>query len=305
MHSYAQKSSIIISDSEKDLIPEGIAVDTSSNIIYISSIAKQKIITIDKNGKHKDFIRSGQDNFLEGLGMKIDHKRKWLWVVSNKRDGKLFTSHVHAFDLKSAKKQQFYSLQDTVPHLFNDLEIGRDGKIYLTDTYYSALYTVDPQKQQLDLFLQSKKLGYPNGITFGHASQLFVATYANGPVTVDLASKEIIQMKGYKDSAIAHGLDGFVYSNHTLTGVFNVGDDRSKNAVIQYSLSKDGKTITGEKIIDKGHESFHQPTTLAIANHKIYVLANSHLSIYNANKESTKGREHLLTPVAIVIYPAN
>ncbi len=90
--------------------------------------------------------------------MKIDYKRKWLWVVSDKRDGKWFTSQVHAFDLKSGKKQQFYSLKDTIPHLFNDLDIANDGKIYLTDTYYSAIYLVDPEKEQLDLFLKSKKL---------------------------------------------------------------------------------------------------------------------------------------------------
>ena len=305
VHGYAQESSIIITDSENDLIPEGIAVDTGTKTIYISSIARHKIIAVDKNGKQRDFINYGQDNFLEGLGMKIDYKRKWLWVVSDKRDGKWFTSQVHAFDLKSGKKQQFYSLKDTIPHLFNDLDIANDGKIYLTDTYYSAIYLVDPEKEQLDLFLKSKKLDYPNGITFGNRGQLFVATYANGPVTIDLSTKSITQLKGYKDSAMAHGLDGFVYSNHTLTGIYNIGNDPSKNAVIQYSLSKDGKSIIGEKIIDKGHKVFHEPTTLAIADHKIYVLANSHLSVYNANKESTKGKEHLLTPVAIVIYPAN
>ncbi|HVE60788.1 MAG TPA: hypothetical protein VNA26_03160, partial [Chitinophagaceae bacterium] len=152
----AQRSSTILTDSENDLIPEGIAVDTSTSTIYISSIAKQKLIAIDKNGKHKDFISSGQDNFLEGLGMKIDYKRKWLWVVSNKRIDKWFTSQVHAFDLKSGKKQQFYFLKDTIPHLFNDLDIAKDGKIYLTDTYYSAIYLVDPEKKQLDLFLKSK-----------------------------------------------------------------------------------------------------------------------------------------------------
>ncbi len=66
IHCPAQKSSIIITDSENDLIPEGIAVDTGTKTIYISSIARHKIIAVDKNGKQRDFINSGQDNFLEG-----------------------------------------------------------------------------------------------------------------------------------------------------------------------------------------------------------------------------------------------
>ncbi len=50
----AQKPHVIKTASEKDLIPEGIAVDAATGIIYISSIAKQKIIAVDSNGVVND-----------------------------------------------------------------------------------------------------------------------------------------------------------------------------------------------------------------------------------------------------------
>src|SRR3954466_11778447 len=73
----------IFTKTEKDVIPEGITINPADGMIYVSSIARKKIIVIDTNGAHKDFINTGQDDFLEGLGMKIDVKKQWLWAVSN------------------------------------------------------------------------------------------------------------------------------------------------------------------------------------------------------------------------------
>src|SRR5690242_2869689 len=80
---FAQVSNkVIFTKTEKDVIPEGITIDPAKGTIYVSSIAHKKIIAIDNSGKSEDFIKSNQDGFLEGLGMKIDKKKHWLWAVS-------------------------------------------------------------------------------------------------------------------------------------------------------------------------------------------------------------------------------
>jgi len=301
--SYGQQPSrSIVSDSEKDLIPEGIAFDSRSGKIYVSSISKQTIIIIDSNGKHHNFIQPGQDNFLEGLGMKVDSKRNWLWALSNKAEGKKHTSQVHAFDLSSGKMQQYYFLTDTLPRLFNDLVIVTDGKIYFTDTYGSSVYQIDPVLKTMELIIKDPKIKYPNGIISGNNQQLYIATYGNGLMRFDLSTKEIFPLTGFKDSTLAFGFDGLGFWNNTLIGVYNSGEKRSTNAVVQYLLDKNGHRIIREKVLDKGHPLFHEPTTIAISKNKMYLLANSHLSIYNANKQSTKGVEDQLTPVTILQY---
>ena len=66
---------------EKDLIPEGIAHDPITNKLYVSSTFKRKIIEIDMaTGQSKEFIREGQDEIPGVLGMRIDPKRRHLWV---------------------------------------------------------------------------------------------------------------------------------------------------------------------------------------------------------------------------------
>ncbi|HYE54118.1 MAG TPA: SMP-30/gluconolactonase/LRE family protein [Chitinophagaceae bacterium] len=297
------KPLVITTANTSTLIPEGITV--SGGKIYVSSINEHKIIVMDEKGNQKDFITANQDNFKEGLGMKIDAKRKWLWALSNIKNGNQYTSQVHAFDLATGKQQQYYLITDTVPHLLNDLVIAKDGMIYITDTYYSAVYKLDPATRKLELFIKSKQLDYPNGLVFGKSDQLlYVATYVHGLSMLDLTTKQITPLGGYKDTAIAHALDGLVWWNNTIIGVYNYnpGGDRTSHAVIQYQLSQDGKAIAQERIIDRGNPLFFEPTTAALEGNKLYVIANSHLGFYNANKESIKGIESKLMPVVVIRY---
>ena len=180
-------SSEMISNSEKDLIPEGIDVDGRTGIIYVSSIAKQKIIKIDARGKSKDFISTNEHDFLEGLGMKVDARRNLLWAISVKTAPKLYISQVHAFNLTSGKQEQFYFLKDTLPHMFNDLDIDKKGNLYITDSYSSAIYFIDTDKKKLSLFLKTPETKYPNGITIGTDNQLYFTSYEHGPVKIDIA----------------------------------------------------------------------------------------------------------------------
>ena len=301
---FAQK--VIKTTGTEQLIPEGIAVHDATGKIYVSSINKKAILEVDANGQSKIMELSCGSEFLEGLGMKIDQRRKLLWVVANlwqEKDKKVAsTSRLYSYDLTTGKCALRHEVKDTVRRLFNDLIIDAEGKLLITDTYYSAVYAYDPGKGNFSMLVKSPKLDYPNGLVQGKGNRVYIATYRNGLTMLDTKTKELTPLTGFKDSAIAYGLDGLILWNNTLIGIYNLGEDRSKNTVIQYTLSPDGSTITGERYIDRGHAAFHEPTTAALSGNKLYVLANSHLATYNANKQSVTGVEHKLTPVAIVVY---
>ncbi|MDQ3550089.1 MAG: SMP-30/gluconolactonase/LRE family protein [Bacteroidota bacterium] len=298
---FAQQAKMITTDTERDFIPEGIAIDNSTGKIYISSINKHKIVSIDKDGKHTNFITPGQDGFKEGLGLKVDDQRRWLWALSVHREAKIFHSAIYAFDLSTGKTMQQYHIQDTLPHLFNDLAIAPDGNIFITDTYFTAVYKLNPVAEKLELFIQSPLLRYPNGLDFGN-NQLYIATYRNGLVSLDTTTKEIKKIPGVADTTIALGLDGLVFHNNSLYGIYNTGDPSSKNCVVRYQLSGKGDEVVGEIIIDQDNSLFADPTTAALFNGKLYVIANSHLDVFNKNNTSTKGIEDKLRPVTLLIY---
>ncbi|HEV7332466.1 MAG TPA: hypothetical protein VGN63_15620 [Flavisolibacter sp.] len=298
----AQQPATIEANTETDLIPEGIAIDNRNGKIYITSINRHKIIVVDGQGNAKNFIQPGQDGFMEGLGLKVDKKRNWLWALSVLREGKLFFSKIHAFDLGTGKTVQQYGIQDTLPHLFNDLAIDEKGDLFLTDTYFSAVYKLNPETESLSLLVQSPRLRYPNGLVFGKG-HLYIATYQNGLVRLDTATKQVQKLTGIKDTAISHGLDGLVYRDGALFGVYNIGKERSDDCVIRYNLTEDGTGVESEMVLVKGHPAMEDPTTAALHNNRLYVLANSHLDAYNANKTSVKGIEDKLKKPVILILP--
>ena len=174
---FAQNSQKVISTkTEKDVIPEGITIDPVKGTIYVSSIAHKKIIAIDSNGINQDFIKTNQDDFLEGLGMKIDKKKHWLWAVSNEKQDNWFISKVHAYDLATHSVKQQYVLKDTARHLWNDLIVHPNGRVYITDTYGSSVYEVDPAKQKLKVFLRDSLIARPNGICSNASNKVYIAT---------------------------------------------------------------------------------------------------------------------------------
>ncbi|MBA2746724.1 MAG: hypothetical protein H0U44_10895 [Flavisolibacter sp.] len=303
--SFAQE--VLHFEKQRNLIPEGIAIHPTLGTIYISSIASLKIISIDSNGTAKDFIQQGQDGFLEGLGMKIDSKNNWLWALSNKREGKKFRSQVHAFDLASGMLMHRFAIEDTIPTLFNDLLIQPSGSLIISDTYHSALYSYDISNRKLEvLYKDVSALKWPNGMDFLSPGSIVVASYGNGLLLLDLEAKKTKPLAGFKDSSIAFGLDGLVMHGKFLYGVYNAGDKgHPSNAIIRYELNDALNTIISEKIVDRGNEAFADPTTAAIFGNRLFVIANSHLDQYNANRESVKGIEKELTPLKIVVYDLN
>lgn len=119
---------------------------------------------------------------------------------------------------------------------------------------------------------------------------------------LDITSKKLSPLKGYADSVKAFALDGLVYWNNTIIGVYNSAEKNSDNAVVQYFLNDEGDKIINERIIDKGNALFHEPTTAAVLGNNLYVLSNSYLAAYNANKESVEGIEDKLGAVTILVY---
>src|SRR5438105_15209704 len=74
---------IITLGFQKDLFPEGIAVDSNSGTLFINSLKFDKIVSCRLDGNNaKDFINSHQHNCLAGFGMTV--KGDTLYALSNR-----------------------------------------------------------------------------------------------------------------------------------------------------------------------------------------------------------------------------
>jgi len=298
----AQQNPVVITlKNTETSIPEGIAVDLKTGDIYITSINLHKIIIAKKDGSYRDFIASGAEGFGEGLGIKIDEKRNRIWVASNKKEGNGFVSQVHVFDKSTGGVTNVFNHKDTLNHLFNDLVIDDDGNAWITATMSGKLFYADTKSDKLSIAMNDTLIKYPNGIEL-YKNKLYIATYGSGLLVYDMEKKKLDKLKGYNNATYAFNLDGPGIYNNSLLAVYNTDSLNSNNAIIEYKLDKTGTAIVEEKIIQKGHPLFREPTTLAVAGNKLYVLANSNLGVYNANKESVAGVEQKLSPITILVY---
>ena len=158
---------------EKDLIPEGIAFDAERRTFFVSSVYKAKIVEVNaETGASRDFFGEREHGFWGGVGLEVDVERRVLWAAGAmgyqtrnfvpEEDG---LSGLFKFSLEDGLLLKKYNLgNQPEKHLLNDSVVTRDGRVYITDTLTESVYVVTPEGDELELFLRSDDIAYPNGI---------------------------------------------------------------------------------------------------------------------------------------------
>lgn len=136
------------------LYPEGIAYSPRKSAFLVSSMRSGKIGWVDMHGTYKELV--DDPLLISTLGMQIDLKRNVLYAavadpdVSDKStpQSSFKTARLAAFDLKTGKKKWIVDLtaltDKSEKHLANDVALGPDGSIYVTDTFSPYIYKVTP-----------------------------------------------------------------------------------------------------------------------------------------------------------------
>lgn len=272
----AQTPELAFTIKEKDFIPEGIAYNPVDGSFYVGSIHKNKIVKITAKGVVSDFVSSHQDGMGQVVGLRIDADKQELWVCNNEGESiKGGKSSVHQYNLKTGKliKQFNYQVKDEI-HLFNDLVL-LNGQVYLTDSEFKAVFKIDPAKEKPELFIQSDKLYYANGITTLPNNKMVVSA-GNGFNLVDVDAKTITPLP-FGEYFIV-GIDGLYYRDNTLIGMQNVTYPACIN---RYFLNADHTAISKAEVLLADDASFNVPTTGAIVGDYFYFIANSHLNHYD------------------------
>ena len=276
---------------DKDLIPEGIAVDLPNNALYMSSIHKKKITaTYIRSGWTEDLIKSEEHGYKSGVGLEIkDHK---LFALSREEKNGKIISDLLVIDFKNIKNVNKYKFSDTVSHFMNDLAISDDNKIYITDTKRHCVYKLNYPEGEIELFIEDEQIKYPNGITISEDNKkLYVDSWSHGVRIIDISTKKILNEKNNLTSEI--GIDGMKYYQGNLYAIRNGGNDRTKHGLIKIKLSDEGDDITGVEPLLMNDPMMNIPTTIDIADGTIYILANSQIGNLNQETNEIKNKDKL------------
>lgn len=293
IESFCQKAEVAFRIPEKDLIPEGIAYDAATQVFFVSSINKRKIVKIDRQGKISDFVLSGQDGIGEVLGLKVANGK--LWACNNLPDQEPSVSMVHEFDIATGKLVRKWTLSPTQEHhLFNDMAITSSGDVFISDSDFGAVYHVNPQLEVPELWIKDARLGDSNGIA--SLSDESVVVNARGFSKINTKRKEIAPLPF--GTYFTMGIDGMSPYKQSLVGIQNVSFPVSIN---QYYLDASLSKIERARVVLANHPDFDIPTTGVVVDNRFYFIANSQLINYEKGhvKDPSKLREVLIMQVKL------
>ena len=271
---------------EKDLHPESIAYDDSTNTFYLSSIHKRKIISVDKDGNTNNFVSEKQDGLCAVSGIKINSKDRLLWAATEAipqmigyEDSLEGFTAVFKYDLDSQKLlKKYYAPNDSNEHYFGDLTINKNGDVYVSDSKYPAIYLINNNSNQLELFYENKDLRSLQGLDFSDSgNELFFADYASGIYKLDIHSKKLSRLNEPEGISLK-GIDGLYFYKNSLIAIQN---GVIPNRVTKYLLNEDQDKIRSFEIIERANPNFNEPTLGILVKDSFYYIANSQWESYN------------------------
>jgi sugar lactone lactonase YvrE len=279
--------------TEKDLVPEGLAVDGRNGSVYLSSLYKRKIVQLDPDGHVADFVTEGRDGLWSTVGLEVDEIRGHLWVVSSQAhevaplknpDSMQWRSAVYCYDLKDRRLVKRVLCADTGIFL-NDLAVGSNGDVFVTESNRNRLYRLAAGSDSLERFLTPDSVYFMNGLCFsGDERSLYLGCW-NGFLRVDLESK------GYRWLTVPPGVknggvDGLALYRNSLIA-------HQTERVVRLYLDETGSAITRGDTLSQG-VGFDISTTGEVAKDAYYFIVNSQVqSAYDLSKKTIKPSDSL------------
>lgn len=273
------KSTEAFTVHEKGLVPESIAYDSHTGTFFLSSVYKRKIVSINSKGEVSDFATE-RDGLWSVFGMRVDAARRFLWVctaahpqMTNYVPAENGISGLYKFDLRSGKLLKKYLLSNSPKrHLLGDLVLDSKGNVFTSDSLSPAIYFIDKNKDELELFMESNAFASPQGLAFtADEKGLFMADYSNGIFLLNLSAKELTNLSPPPNRALL-GIDGLYSHKGDLIGVQNgVNPWR----VIRMSVSRDSKRIERVETIEANNPIFDEPTLGVLVKDTFFFIANS------------------------------
>lgn len=273
-----ERSSEAFRLSAGGMLIEGVAYDPKRRAWYLSSVDRRRILRRDERGRVVDFVAAGAAGLAAPLGLAVDADRRRLWVVSaglpharGLAADALDRSALYAFDLEGGRLLERI---DAPPgkRLWNDLEIARDGTIYVSDPGSASIARVRPGAG-VETLTEGAGLVSPGGLALSSdGRQLYVADWSNGLARVDPATGRLEWLPA-PANATTLGIDGLRLRGASLIAIQNgVVPVR----VTRFDLARDGRSIVSAEVLERAHRLYDEPTLGVLVGGDLVYVANSH-----------------------------
>jgi sugar lactone lactonase YvrE len=268
---------LVFTVRQKDLIPEGLAINRKTGILYMGSLNRRKIVKISRTGAVTDLIHAGQYSIGPICGLKVEEADGSVWANTCSDDG--VGAELLHFDRTGGLTGRFPPPTPGA-HLFNDLVLDGREEIFLTDSLANRVYRFDRRKQRFSELTLVRAIYYPNGIALSDDGHMLYIADAFGVVVVDLRNKNSREIEGGGPTTLS-GADGLYWHRNSLVAVQNsLGSAR----IAQFLLAPDGLKVTAVIPLEYKSSLVTLPTTGAVEGDKLYFMSNTQVDNFKNNQ---------------------
>ncbi|MEE4330114.1 MAG: hypothetical protein V2J10_04550 [Wenzhouxiangella sp.] len=234
--------------------PEAVHWDADQSVWFISNFngeasgdANGFVSKVASDGEllELEFMIGTDEHPLHGpRGMRIDGER--LWVAD--ADG------LHAFDRRSGQQVEFIDFSSHEPGFLNDVEIGPDGAIYLTDTGNPRLFRI--VDGEISVVASEGLASPPNGVVWNPATaSLILAPWGGGRTLIGYRPMpgELFEAETLPDGGNLDGLEpwqgGLLVASQVDQAIWFVREDETRILIqtpgrpADIGLDADGRRI--------------------------------------------------------------
>jgi sugar lactone lactonase YvrE len=188
---------------DTNVYPESMTATASGDLI-IGSSGKGTIYRAKAgSAKAEIWIDPKTSGMSAVLGVFADDKGKTLYVCSaalgappDKADA---LSALRTFDLATGAAKAAYPMPGGGKALCNDIAIGKDGAVYVSETLGGQVLVLKKGSSALETWIKDPKLGFVDGIALGGDGAIYVNTVTTGhmyriPIAAGGAPGEITEL---------------------------------------------------------------------------------------------------------------
>jgi WD40 repeat protein len=278
-----------LSFSAPDSYPEGVAYDSISRTYFVSSARLGHIGAVSADGQYR--ILHQAPDLKSTYGVKLHPDGKQVLVCVGDANYSKFTSpetrtklaKLIGIDRSSGQRTMDIDLSALVPakHFVNDMAIGPDGSIYLTDSFAHAIYKVDANGKasvfsRSELF-KTAGIGL-NGIVYHPGGYLLAASSNTGQLyKIPMSAPD--QVTKVKLPQFFLGADGLLLEDPShLIMVVNGGNDkifRLQSSDDWSSASMTGTTLAMDRFTYPATATFGDLRQVWVMNARFNELLDS------------------------------
>jgi len=271
-----------------DALIEALAVDNETERLLLGGVAERRIYRVEPFDRENFEVLAGDDFPIGSIfGMAVDRVNGRLYAAEGSVPqtpldaGEQITTSLLVLDLETGELIARHTLDGA--QRMGDVTV-RDGIVFVSDAEAGRIYRLNGPRATLELYAEDSRFVSLQGMAQARGA-LWVVDYALGLWRIDPVSRDA-QLQPTPDGASLIGMDGLVADR--LGRLFVIRNGAAPVGIFELQFDPMGAFV-GMAPVLTGDERLGEPTTVRIADDRLFVIADAPWALFPEDGSPSEG----------------